>query len=177
MRPGDLLFVAEGESAFSEAIYAATAAGDSVRFVHVAIMGFGGEVIEASPEEGVRVTTLEAFLGSSPGVRAKRLTEPFPAAQAVERAKGYVGQPYDWWYLPDNGKMYCSELVYESCLREDGSHIFEARPMNFRAPDGTMPAFWEELYGRLGMDVPEGMPGTNPADMARDPRLEDVDIQ
>lgn len=63
--------------------------------------------------------------------------------------------------------MYCSELVYESYLNEDGSHIFNAIPMNFRASDGSMPEFWTSLFARLGSPVPEGMPGTNPNSIAR----------
>lgn len=68
--------------------------------------------------------------------------------------------------------MYCSELVYESFLRRDGSHLFTAIPMNFRDKDGNMPEFWTGLFAGLGRDVPEGEPGTNPNDMSRDPALQ-----
>ena len=67
--------------------------------------------------------------------------------------------------------MYCSELIYESFLRRDGSHLFTAIPMSFRDKDGNMPSFWVELFKGLGMDVPEGEPGTNPNDMSKDPVL------
>lgn len=70
--------------------------------------------------------------------------------------------------------MYCSELVYESYLDDNGEHIFLARPMNFRAPDGSMPQFWVELYDALGCPVPEGVPGTNPNDMYMSPVLKPV---
>ena len=95
-------------------------------------------------------------------------------AQALERARERLGLPYDYSFRPDNGKLYCSELVWECYSRPDGSPRFPARPMNFRAPDGSMPAFWTELFERLGKQIPEGVPGTNPNDMARDPQLDEV---
>ena len=184
LRNGDLLFEAAGNSEFSEAIASATAADDSLRFVHVAILKAepdgGFSVIEASPQEGVRSVALQDFLddapriGGAPAVVVMRLEKDFSAAEAIECAERYLGEPYDWWYMPDNGRMYCSELIYEAYLDADGNHIFGNRPMNFRNPDGTMPRFWEELYGELGVPVPEGLPGTNPHDLSRDPALTEV---
>ena len=46
--------------------------------------------------------------------------------------------------------------------------------MNFKAPDGTMPPYWEWLFGKLGMEVPQDLPGTNPQDMSMSPCLVDV---
>ena len=70
--------------------------------------------------------------------------------------------------------MYCSELIYESYRDFDGNRIFQARPMNFRDPDGNLPTFWEELFAKLNMEVPEGVEGTNPNDLSKDPRLQDI---
>ena len=103
-----------------------------------------------------------------------RLRDTTGTAQALERARERLGLPYDYSFRPDNGKLYCSELVWECYRRLDGSPRFPARPMNFRAPDGSMPAFWTELFERLGEQIPEGVPGTNPNDMARDPQLDEV---
>ena len=63
--------------------------------------------------------------------------------------------------------MYCSELVYESFRDADGNPIFPARPMNFRAADGTMPEYWRKSFDSIGIAVPQGIPGTNPNDMIR----------
>ena len=137
-------------------------------------------IIEASPEAGVRVCPIDTLLehapkiNGRPGVMVKRLEIDFPVEQAIARAKSYLGQPYDWTYLPDNGKLYCSELIYDSFLDVDGKHIFHAQPMNFRASDGTMPQFWIDLFEELKQEVPEGVPGTNPNDLSRDERLLEV---
>ena len=92
----------------------------------------------------------------------------------IERARKFIGQPYDYSFRPDNGKMYCSELVWESYLAPDGSRRFPARPMNFLAADGSLPRFWAELFAGLGEEIPQDIPGTNPNDMARDPQLKEV---
>ena len=46
--------------------------------------------------------------------------------------------------------------------------------MNFKAPDGTMPPYWEWLFGNLGMEVPQDLPGTNPQNMSVSQCLVDV---
>lgn len=182
--PGDLLFQVAGESSFSYAISASTASSNSLQFVHVAMVvsSEGNEirVIEADPENGVQVTSLDSFLVRSPqinghpGVVVKRITVGYPVETAINVALSHLREPYDWWYLPDNGKMYCSELIYESCRGFDGQPLFDAKPMNFRNPDGSIPEFWQELYATLGVPVPEGVPGTNPNDLSRSPLLSEV---
>ena len=184
-REGDLLFQVNEPSAMTDAIVEATARDGAPGFSHVAIYceeQGEGRVLEASGEGGVRCVTIEEFLRSSaridgrPGVVVKRVKGEveFPVGQAIERARSHIGEPYDYSYRPGNGRMYCSELVYVSYLRADGTPLFTARPMNFRNAAGELPAFWAELFERLGEPVPEGVPGTNPNDMAAEPLLEEV---
>ena len=180
LRTGDLLFQVGRESAMSGAIQAATGKEGGLKFTHVGIAVVGDRadsVLEATSEGGVRMTAMSDFLKKSaaakgrPLVVAKRLKDTSGVAASVRRARTFVGQPYDYSFRPGNGRMYCSELVWESYLRPDGSRIFAARPMNFRAADGSMPAFWTELFEKLGEAIPEGLPGTNPDDLARDAQL------
>ena len=183
LRSGDLIFQLEGESGFSKAITDATAYDDSLKMIHVGIIEVTDtsvNVIEASPEQGVRIISLDYFLSHSPqkngkpGVIVERLNLEWPIEETLKKAKSYLGEDYDWWYLPDNGKIYCSELVWESFRDSRGERIFKSIPMNFRRQDGTMPEFWLKQYERLGMDVPEGMPGTNPNELSKDPRLIEI---
>ena len=88
----------------------------------------------------------------------------------------YARDAYDTKFLPDNDELYCSELVQLSYLDAEGNQVFESKPMNFLAEDGTMPQYWEWLFGLLGMDVPQGVPGTNPHDMSESPNLKTIDI-
>lgn len=184
LKNGDLIFMAQGTGKFSEAISEATAQEDSIKLVHVGIITITDKndiyVLEADPQKGVIKSTLEEFLEraprieGNPAVTVRRLDIDFPIEEAIKRAESHLGEPYDWWYLKDNGKMYCSELIYESYLDDEGKPIFQAQPMNFRSSDGTMPEFWVKLFEELGEPIPEGDPGTNPQDLSKDPRLKEI---
>ena len=168
-------------SEMTGAITAATGKERQLNYSHVgiAVRSRGVDsVLEATSDGGVWVTALGDFLARSaridgrPAVTVMRLRDTTGVAAAIERARKFIGQPYDYSFRPDNGKMYCSELVWASYLAPDGSRLFTARPMNFRAADGTMPQFWTELFAKAGEEIPEGVPGTNPNDMARESILE-----
>lgn len=176
---GDLLFVVADDSGFSEAIADATAQHDSLKFSHVAIVGMQHGrpyVVEASSRCGVCRTAWDTFFSCAPnGVVAMRVVaNAFSAEDALARAESHIGEAYDWSFLPHNGKMYCSELVYESYLLNDGRALFSARPMNFRDAEGNMPDFWITLFGKLGEPIPEGLPGTNPNDLSKEASLVEI---
>lgn len=184
---GDLLFVASsGDAGMDGAISSATSDGSAVPFVHVAVVDIaedGSEwVIEATPRKGVDRHPMSVFIednrdegGNLPAIMVFRLMgRGLDLEGCVERAGALCGLPYDFSFLPGNDAYYCSELVYESFLHRDGSHVFEAAPMNFKDSDGNMPEYWEELFAGMGMAVPQGVPGTNPQDMSRDGRLQCV---
>lgn len=194
LHTGDLLFQVGTDSAMEGAITAATKRDSTLNFTHVGIfladngtdpvLGASGNaadsVLEATSDGGVQIVPLGDFLNRAgriagrPGVVAMRLRDTARVTLSVMRARQYAGLPYDCSYRPDNGRFYCSELVWESYRDTCDRRIFPARPMNFRAADGTMPAFWSELFEKLGEPIPEGVPGTNPNDMARDPHLREV---
>ena len=183
LQPGDLLFQVGKTSEMTGAITDATGENGRLNFSHVGIAIPGGgadSVLEATSDGGVRLTPLAEFLdrsariGGRPAVVAMRLRDTTGVAAAIARARTFVGQPYDYSFRPDNGRLYCSELVWESYLAPDGSRLFAAQPMNFRAADGSMPPFWTALFEELGEEIPEGVPGTNPNDMAHDPQLKEV---
>ncbi|MCM1369684.1 MAG: hypothetical protein NC204_04860 [Candidatus Amulumruptor caecigallinarius] len=158
------------------AIVEATANSDSLKFSHVGILDVSdsGEVsvIEASPRHGVVITSLDEFIKNSDnGAVVKRLDMNYPVNTVIENAKSFLGIDYDWWYLPDNDKIYCSELVEKSYVNYDGTPVFPTIPMNFRNGDDEIPAFWQELFDKLGMQVPEGVAGTNPSQISHFPKL------
>ena len=141
-------------------------------------------VLEAKSEPGVTMTPLQKFLDSSatiegrPAAAIARITLPERrelATRAIGEAKKYLGQPYDDSFLPHNGKMYCSELVWECYLTgSKNEHLFTARPMNFRTADGRLPQFWIDHFAAMDQPIPEGVPGTNPQDMSREKFLKIV---
>lgn len=178
---GDLIFVGlplgyDAETGtVDEAIAAATGQEGVLNLIHVAIAEVQADsiwIIDATIAHGVDRHPLDTFLrdftlpdGSYPEFIVKRV-KGVDADAAVERAKTYCGRAYDVRFLPDNEDLYCSELVQKCYLDADGQQVFDSEPMNFKAPDGTMPPYWDWLFGLLGMDVPQGLPGTNPQRMA-----------
>ncbi len=191
LRSGDLLFVRIpagydlGEDTMPGAIASSTASDSSLMTVHVAILEVKGDstwIIDATIKHGVDRYPLDTFLtdfrlkdGSLPVLDVKRpMVSGEEADRFVENAKRFIGQPYDTHFLPDNGAMYCSELVYNSYIEADGKHLFSEYPMNFLAPDGLMPQYWTQLFALLGQKVPQGVMGTNPQAMSTEPVLEDV---
>ncbi len=188
LEDGDMLFCVAEDSAMSNAIVDATESEQSLQYDHVAIYASVDgvpSVFEAHPKHGVVCRKFEEFMADAADIngqkgitvmRMKKTGEKhlIDVAAMVERAKQSVGLGYDWSFLPDNGKLYCSELVYECYLDDSGSHVFESRPMSFRDKDGNMPQFWVELFAKNGEEVPEGEPGTNPNDMIKEPIIEEV---
>lgn len=182
IRTGDLLFCGyqEAPGGFTAAGAIAASTGG---FVHVAILEVRGDstwVIDATMKRGVARYPLDTLLhdylpadGLVPVLVVKRLREGF-REEFIERAKSFVGAPYDYYFMPDNGKMYCSELVQECYRGPAGEYLFDSKPMNFKDSDGRFPAYWLQLYAGLGEPVPQDMPGTNPQDMSESPLLEDV---
>ena len=42
--------------------------------------------------------------------------------------------------------------------------------------NGEYPEYWVDLFTRLGTDVPQGVPGTNPQDLSSSPLLHAVPV-
>ena len=176
----DLIFqIAKGND-FSKAITDATAQTDDIKIDHVGMIIIENgipHVLEASSKRGVSVVPLQSFIDELPaGYIIKRVKSSLPIEieKVIENAKSHLGEPYDWSYLPSNGKMYCSELIYECYRDKEDLPIFQARPMNFLDKDGKMPQFWTDLFNRLQEEIPQGIIGTNPNDLSKEEILEEV---
>ena len=165
-----------------EAIASATGKEGAVNLIHVAIAEVKKDsvwIIDATLAHGVDRHPLDTFLKDfrfrkgEPVFMVKRV-EGVDVDAAVERARTYCGRAYDVHFLEGNEDLYCTELVQVCYLDGDGRQVFKSEPMNWLAPDGTMPAYWERLFGKLDMPVPQGLPGTNPQQMSESDRLQAV---
>ena len=188
LRTGDLIFVGrpadyddKGET-MDEAIASATGKEGAVNLIHVAIAEVENDsvwIIDATLAHGVDRHPLDTFLSDfhfrkGPPVFIVMRPEGVDVKAAVKRARTYCGKAYDVRFLEGNEDLYCTELVQLSYLDKEGQQVFHSEPMNWLAPDGTMPAYWERLFGNLGMPVPQGLPGTNPQRMSESDRLQPV---
>lgn len=182
---GDLLFQDLDAGPLCDAIETVTQGTGGAKFSHVGIAVREGSqcaVIEAGGG-GVKITPLEKFLARShdaagkPKVLVGRLKPEYreDIAPALARARALMGRPYDGDFLLDNGKYYCSELVYEAYLAPDGEHLFAVAPMTFCAPGTTEPMeVWKDYFARKAEPIPEGEPGCNPGGLSRSDRIEIV---
>ena len=191
LRNGDLIFVGlpagyDAETgSMDAAISSATGTEEGATLIHVAIAEVKADslwIIDATIAHGVDRHPLDTFLrdftlrdGSYPEFIIKRV-KGMDADAAVERAKALCGRAYDVRFQPDNEDYYCSELVQACYLDANGKPVFQSEPMNWLAPDGTMPPYWEWLFGKLGMEVPQGVPGTNPRKMSESDLLTEVPV-
>ena len=168
LQSGDLLFVRD-TSGMGLAVQQTTG-----QYTHVAIVERCGDslyVIDATQRYGVACRPIEQLSAANVPVDIYRLTQSFDTISVITRAHSFLGQPYDNAFTHDNGALYCSELIYECYLDSNGNHLFEAVPMNWRAPDGTIPVYWLDHFRRLGAPIPEGLPGTNPTAISCSPLL------
>ena len=184
---GDLLFVGIPmdymDNTMSQAIADATSNGDTINFIHTAILEVDKEgavwVIDATLAYGVDRHPLDTLLkqftlhrdGAKATFDVMRLKDNSQAARYVEQAKEFLGEGYDSYFMTFNGKHYCTELVYDAYVDTDGRHCFEEVPMNFKNAEGEMPAYWTWLFGELGEPIPQGEPGTNPQQLHASPAL------
>lgn len=178
LKNGDLLFLDLDCGPLCDAIEAVTPAYNGLKYSHVGIVFFRKDscfLIEAKGKK-VQMTFLKRFLqySTKPALLA-RISDPYPAfiAKAISFAQGQIGMPYDDVFLVDNGKYYCSELLFDAFkAANDGLPYFKLEPMTFCIPGSKefFPA-WVEYYQNLGMEIPEGKPGINPGGMLEGDKL------
>lgn len=165
LRPGDLLFFRD-TTGMGRAVHESTG-----EYTHVALVESVDDtvwIIDATQRYGVSRRPLDE--DAHPDIY--RLSGVCCHIDSVlMRARSFIGQPYDDAFLPDNGAMYCSELVYECYLMCNGQHLFNVQPMNWRDKNGKLPEYWKKHFDALDMPVPEGVLGTNPTDLSRSPTL------
>ena len=170
---GDLLFCYTDTA---NAITAVTNGVDDLPIDHVAVFHrIGGEngipyVIEAV-KPAVRLTPIDMFLHDNPHVIVGRVNVDCYIGRAVRRCLMMVGKPYDDLYMPGDSAIYCSELVLLNYRTVSNLPVFSPVPMSFHDETGRVIDYWQDFYGRRGMAVPEGAPGSNPGELSRRPEI------
>ena len=178
LQSGDLLFRGATSGQLSKAIDKVTQTAEATHFSHVGLVEVsdtGVLVLHASPEGGTCVVSLHQFLhpqDDSVKVVAYRLKEEWTKSipAALIKAKQLLGKPYNFSYILSDTTLYCSEFVY---LAFAADSVFTLEPMTFKDPEnGNFPSVWKEYYQKMGLDIPEGLPGCNPNGLAASSRLE-----
>lgn len=181
MITGDLVFTEIGSPL--NAISAVTEGYRGARVNHVGCVldnQFGKFVIEAFPPE-VRLTHIKIYLHRSHDERGNPrylVARLKPEYRHLIPAAIYHGLqqrdiPYDRLYMAGVPSLYCSELMVEMFRYANGGlPFFKESPMTFKnAETGEFHDYWVKYYDYFGMPVPEGVMGSNPGAMSRDPKL------
>lgn len=180
---GDILFLNEAESDLGKAIDGVTSVVDSFHFFHMGIAKKHQDqiwVYHASSEKGVVFEPLDSFgkrkSGQSYSIYQFRLKPEYQSSisAALTKAEAYLGQPYNFTYIPTDSGLYCSQYIY---LLFESDSVFHMNPMRFTVPGtDSIPQAWLEHYAQLGKAIPEGLPGCNPNGMAAEKVLEYIAI-
>ncbi len=178
LKSGDLLFRQTMNGKLSQAIDQVTQTGAETHFSHVGLVEIDSQgiwVLHAEPENGTCRISLDAFMHpehDTVQITICRLKPEWQTAipEAVKRAHQMLGTPYNFSYVISDSTHYCSEFIYRSFAPDS---IFRLTPMTFKDPEsGEFTFTWIEYYKKLGIGIPEGLPGCNPNGMAASDKLE-----
>lgn len=179
LKDGDLLFQDMDCGPLCDAIEAVTEGYNGADYSHMGMVYNRNDtlyIIEAAGT-AVRLTTFEKF--------KKNTTKPMLVGRlkaehttlipnAIVFSLQQMGVPYDDEYVYDNGKYYCSELIYDAFLFANGGQpFFELEPMTYKKPgtDKFFPA-WVSYFHGLKKSIPEGQPGCNPGGISLSDKIE-----
>jgi len=188
LQEGDLLFQDLNCGKLCDAIETVTEGVDGKDFSHcgmVVKINDTLKVIEAIGNK-VQVNSLETFFTRSRDTsiiknitiaRVKNKYKPL-LHKATTYAMQQIGEPYDQEFLIDNGKWYCSELLYESFKNANNQKaFFELAPMTYKDPSTkTFFPAWIDYYEKLGVEIPEGKLGLNPGSISRSNKIQIIKI-
>ena len=189
LQEGDLLFQNLQCGPLCNAIETVTHGVDGKNFSHCALVVKVNDtlkVVEAIGKQ-VQVNLLKTFFarsgdtGTIHNITVERLRKPYRKliSGAQKFALKQVGQPYDDDFLMNNGKWYCSELIYAAFKHANqGKAFFPLKPMTFKDPKTHQffPA-WVHYYKALNEPIPQGKPGTNPGLISRSPKIYVVNMK
>ena len=177
LQSGDLLFREKSSENISEAIDRVTQTSAETHFSHVGLVEVtdtGVVVLHAYPEGGTCIVSLSTFLhpkGDSVRVIVYRLKDDWQKLipSAIQKAHQMLGKPYNFSYVLSDTAHYCSEFIYRAFAPDS---VFELEPMTFKDPvTGKFPVAWVEYYQKMGIEIPEGLPGCNPNGLAASNKL------
>lgn len=177
LKSGDLLFQSMDCGPLCEAINEVTSGYQGRDFSHLGLVYLKNDsiyVIEAAGTE-VKITPFETFKTyTTEKMYVGRLKRKYRALipEAIAFALQQIGVPYDEEYVYNNGKYYCSELLYDAFLHANKKPFFELFPMTFKSPKSNeFFEVWAEYYKKLQMEIPEGKPGCNPGGISTSAKL------
>ncbi|MDK2772308.1 YiiX/YebB-like N1pC/P60 family cysteine hydrolase [Flavobacterium haoranii] len=177
LKTGDLIFQSMNCGELCEAINQVTEGYKGIDFNHMGMVVIENDsvfVLEASGNS-VKLTPYQTFTSYTDlpmyvGRVKKRFKKLIP--EAVSFGKNQLGVPYDNEYIYNNGKYYCSELIYDCFKEANKEPFFVLYPMTFKAPNSKeFFNVWAEYYKNLNIEIPEGQLGCNPGGISTSKKI------
>ena len=178
LKNGDLVFIGNSSSELSSAIDAVTKTDLNTSFSHMGVLEVtdtGLYIIHSNSYSGVCREDMVTFRknngesGDSIYIFRTKEELNIPMQEVLEKAHSHLGDPYNRTYIMDDPGFYCSEFIYYIFEEYD---VFTLNPMTFKNPGSTdFNPTWIEHYDKLGINIPEGLPGCNPNGMASSDQL------
>ena len=180
IQEGDLLFQDLDSGPLCDGIEQVTHGFNNMNFSHIGIVtniNKKNYVLEAF--DGVDTVNLEDFLNRSlnkknqPKVVVGRLKKDYQnlIPLAITHGISLIDLEYDEEFKINNGKFYCSELIYEIFLvANNNKEFFELKPMTYKLNGETLP-IWKEYFKKLNVLIPENEPGINPGGISLSPKI------
>lgn len=179
LKSGDLLFINIDCGEMCDAINAVTNGYKGNDFNHMGLVvitakneyfvyeAIGNAVVKTPLNTFLLYTQKPIYVGS-----LKKKYRYF-SDKAINFCENQLGKPYDNDFLYDNGKYYCSELIYDALLYANNNKpFFKLYPMTYKAPkDNKFFPIWIEHFKKQGIDIPEGKLGCNPGGMSLDKKI------
>lgn len=168
---GDLLFQDLDSSPLCEGIEKVTIGFSDMKFSHIGIYtNINNEDYVLEAFDGVDTVKLDEFLNRSlnkkkqPKVVVGRLQKKYQnlIPNSLKHGMSLINLEYDEEFKIDNGKYYCSELIYEMFLiSNNNEEFFELQPMTYKFKGQTLDV-WKDYFEKLNKIIPENEPGINP---------------
>lgn len=184
LQEGDLLFQDLNCGPLCDAIESVTEGVDGRDFSHCAIVVKHHDSLMVAEAIGdtVQINSIDNFCKRSgeANIVVGRLKSRYQSL--IPEAENYIfkniGQPYDDEYILNNGKLYCSELLYEA-FKDNAQHpIFDTSPMSFKNPQTKeFDTAWLSYYKKIGKEIPEGKQGLNPGSISRSEKIDIIEIK
>lgn len=177
LQSGDLLFL-DLDCELCEAIEDVTTSYQNHRFSHIGLVWVKNDsvfVIEAV-SKGVVATPINSFINRSKNeLLLGRLRPEYQhlIKESIDFSVNQIGKSYDDEFIYDNGKYYCSELIYDAFFSANNKQpFFELQPMTYKeVGTGKFSLVWQEYFSKIKKEIPEGKAGINPGGISRSKKL------
>lgn len=178
LKNGDLLFININCGGMCDAINAVTEGykGNDFNHMGMVVLEESKVFVYEAVGKGVSKTPLNDFLKyTKETLYVGELKTPYQylIPDALLFCESQLGVPYDNDFLYNNGKYYCSELMYDAFKSaNDNKPFFQLFPMTYKEPHtNTYFPVWIEHFEKQGTEIPEGKLGCNPGGMSLDEKI------